>query len=65
LSVFSGSAALPSIAATVASTDLPAVEIGDLLLSLLEKSLMHADRVGRERRFRLVESTRYSRSRAT
>src|SRR5262249_36118091 len=34
-------------------------QVGDLLLSLVEKSLVHADSTGDEMRYRLLESTRY------
>jgi predicted ATPase/DNA-binding winged helix-turn-helix (wHTH) protein len=59
LSVFFGTAALASIAAVVASAEIPAEQVGDLLLSLVEKSLVHADPAGGEFRYGLLESTRY------
>jgi predicted ATPase/DNA-binding winged helix-turn-helix (wHTH) protein len=59
LSVFLGSTTLPSIAAVVAGKDLPQDQVGDLLLSLVEKSLVQADPGGPETRYRLLESTRY------
>jgi len=59
LSVFFGTAALASITAVVASAEIPAEQVGDLLLSLVEKSLVHADPAGGEFRYGLLESTRY------
>jgi predicted ATPase/DNA-binding winged helix-turn-helix (wHTH) protein len=59
LSVFLGSATLASITAVVASGEIAPAEVGDLLLSLVEKSLVHADLSGGEARYRLPESTRY------
>jgi predicted ATPase/DNA-binding winged helix-turn-helix (wHTH) protein len=59
LSVFSGSTALTSITAVVASVEIPQEQVGDLLLSLVDKSLVHADLGGSETRYRLLESTRY------
>ena len=59
LSVFLGSTTLPSISAVVAGKDIPQGEVGDLLLSLVEKSLVQADPGGHETRYRLLESTRY------
>jgi hypothetical protein len=59
LSVFFGSAALASITAVVAGAEIPAEQASDLLLSLVEKSLVHADRTGSEFRYGLLESTRY------
>jgi predicted ATPase/DNA-binding winged helix-turn-helix (wHTH) protein len=59
LSVFFGTAALASITAVVASAEIPAEQVGDLLLSLVEKSLVHADPGGGEFRYGLLESTRY------
>jgi predicted ATPase/DNA-binding winged helix-turn-helix (wHTH) protein len=59
LSVFSGSATLASIAAVVATAKIPPAQVGDLLLSLVEKSLVHADPSGSEPRYHLLESTRY------
>ena len=59
LSVFAGSATLASITAVVASAEIPPEHVGDLLLSLVEKSLVHADPAGGETRYRLLESTRY------
>jgi predicted ATPase/DNA-binding winged helix-turn-helix (wHTH) protein len=58
LSVFLGSVTLASIAAVVASA-IPQDQVGDLLLSLVEKSLAHADPAGGDTRYRLLESTRY------
>jgi predicted ATPase len=59
LSVFFGTAALASITAVVASAEIPAEQVGDLLLSLVEKSLVHADPASSEFRYGLLESTRY------
>jgi predicted ATPase len=59
LSVFSGSATLASITAVVADRGIPQQQVGDLLLSLVEKSLVHADSTDDEVRYRLLESTRY------
>jgi predicted ATPase/DNA-binding winged helix-turn-helix (wHTH) protein len=41
------------------SADILQDQVGDLLLSLVEKSLVHADPGGNETRYRLLESTRY------
>jgi predicted ATPase/DNA-binding winged helix-turn-helix (wHTH) protein len=59
LSVFWGSATLASIAAVVAGGGIPQNRVGDLLLSLVEKSLVHADPAGGDTRYRLLESARY------
>src|SRR6516164_8476028 len=59
LSVFFGNAALTSITAVVASAEIPSEQVGDVLLSLVEKSLVHADPAGSEFRYGLLESTRY------
>jgi predicted ATPase/DNA-binding winged helix-turn-helix (wHTH) protein len=59
LSVFSGSTTLASITAVVAGRGIPQQQVGDLLLSLVEKSLVHTDSTGDEVRYRLLESTRY------
>jgi predicted ATPase/DNA-binding winged helix-turn-helix (wHTH) protein len=59
LSVFPGTATLPAVAAVVAGEGLPPDAIGDLILSLVEKSLVQADHGGHETRYRLLESTRY------
>jgi hypothetical protein len=59
LSVFSGSATLASIAAVAGGGGIPQDQVGDLLLSLVEKSLAHADPAGGDTRYRLLESTRY------
>src|SRR5262249_53101215 len=59
LSVFFGTAALASITAVVASAEIQAEQMSDLLLSLVEKSLVHADSPGGEFRYGLLESTRY------
>ena len=55
LSVFLGGTTLASITAVVAGAELPREQVGDLLLSLVEKSLVHADLVGNETRYRLLE----------
>ena len=59
LAVFSGSALQSSITAVVAGTVIAPEQVGDLLLSLAEKSLVYPDPVGTETRYRLLESTRY------
>jgi predicted ATPase/DNA-binding winged helix-turn-helix (wHTH) protein len=59
LSVFLGSATLASISAVGAGAEIPPERIGEVLLSLVEKSLVHADPAGNETRYRLLESTRY------
>ncbi|MFL6797998.1 MAG: winged helix-turn-helix domain-containing protein [Xanthobacteraceae bacterium] len=59
LSVFLGGSSLASIIAVVADAQLAAAEVSDLLLSLVEKSLVHADLSGSEPRYRLLESTRH------
>src|SRR5260370_10349698 len=59
LAVFFGTAALASITAVVASAEIPAEQVGDLLLSLVEKSLVHADAASSEFRYGLLESARY------
>jgi predicted ATPase len=57
LSVFLGSSALASIIAVAAAADIPQTEVPDLLLSLVEKSLVLAERRNKTR-YRLLESTR-------
>jgi predicted ATPase/DNA-binding winged helix-turn-helix (wHTH) protein len=59
LSVFLGGATIASIIDVVAGDEMRAEQIGDLLLSLVEKSLVHADLGGSECRYGLLESTRY------
>jgi predicted ATPase/DNA-binding winged helix-turn-helix (wHTH) protein len=59
LSVFAGSATLASVIAVVADGGIPQEQVGDLLLSLLEKSLVHVDPSTNEMRYRLLESTRF------
>jgi predicted ATPase/DNA-binding winged helix-turn-helix (wHTH) protein len=59
LSVFLGGATIASIIDVVAGDEMRAEQIGDLLLSLVEKSLVHADFCGSECRYGLLESTRY------
>src|SRR6516162_554101 len=59
LSVFFGNAALASITTIVAGAEIPSEEVSDLMLSLVEKSLVHADPAGSECRYGLLESTRY------
>ncbi|MGE5270309.1 MAG: ATP-binding protein, partial [Thiohalocapsa sp.] len=58
LSVFLGSAALTSISEIAAGGEIAASQVGDLLLSLAEKSLVQTDVAGSEPRYRLLESTR-------
>jgi hypothetical protein len=59
LAAFSGSALQTSIMAVVESTQIAPEQVGDLLLSLAEKSLVYPDQFGNETRYRLLESTRY------
>ncbi len=59
LSVFLGSTTLSSISAVAADAEISRDAIPDLLLSLVEKSLVNADLSGVEARYRLLESTRY------
>jgi hypothetical protein len=59
LAVFSGSALQSSITAVVAGIIIAPEQVGDLLLSLAEKSLVYPDPVGTETRYRLLESTRH------
>ncbi|HEX5865443.1 MAG TPA: tetratricopeptide repeat protein, partial [Casimicrobiaceae bacterium] len=58
LSVFFGGSTLASITA-VAAAELPPQHAADLLLSLVDKSLVQADLTSNETRYRLLESTRY------
>jgi predicted ATPase/DNA-binding winged helix-turn-helix (wHTH) protein len=58
LSVFLGSAAPVSIGEVAAGGEIAPPQVGDLLLSLAEKSLVQADVAGSEPRYRLLESTR-------
>jgi predicted ATPase/DNA-binding winged helix-turn-helix (wHTH) protein len=58
-SVFAGSTALSSILAVSAGADIAAPQVLDLVTSLVEKSLIMADRRQDETRYRLPESTRY------
>jgi predicted ATPase/DNA-binding winged helix-turn-helix (wHTH) protein len=58
-SVFAGSAAQSSIAAVAAGAGVPELRILDLLASLVDKSLLIAERHQGETRYRLLESTRY------
>jgi predicted ATPase/DNA-binding winged helix-turn-helix (wHTH) protein len=58
LSVFLGSAAQTSISEIAAGGEIAPSQVGDLLLSLAEKSLVQADVAGSEPRYRLLESTR-------
>ena len=55
LSVFSGSATLASIRAVVATVEISPAQVGDLLFSLVEKSLVHADLTASEPRYHLLE----------
>src|SRR5262249_50029439 len=59
LSVFLGASTLASITAVVAGEQIQRRQGSGLLLSLVEKSLVHADPMGGETRFHLLESTRY------
>jgi predicted ATPase/DNA-binding winged helix-turn-helix (wHTH) protein len=59
LSVFLGSATLGSITAVAEGAELARAEVADLLFSLVEKSLVHADVSASETRYGLLESTRY------
>jgi hypothetical protein len=59
LSVFAGSATLASVIAVVADGGILQEQVGDLLLSLLEKSLVQADPSTHDMRTRLLESTRF------
>jgi len=59
LSVFLGTTSLASISSVVGGDDMPPEQIGDLLLSLVEKSLVHADLDSNDSRYGLLESTRY------
>jgi predicted ATPase/DNA-binding winged helix-turn-helix (wHTH) protein len=58
MSVFLGRTSLASVAAIVADAELPAEQLGELLLSLTEKSLVLSDPTGPETRYGLLESTR-------
>jgi hypothetical protein len=58
MSVFLGRTTLASIAAVAAGAELPAEELGELLFSLAEKSLVLCDPAGQETRYGLLESTR-------
>ncbi|HEY6602588.1 MAG TPA: winged helix-turn-helix domain-containing protein [Xanthobacteraceae bacterium] len=59
LSIFLGGTTLASITAAIAGNDMPREQVGDLLLSLVEKSLVQTDLAGSECRYGLLESTRY------
>jgi predicted ATPase/DNA-binding winged helix-turn-helix (wHTH) protein len=59
LSVFLGGTTLASIISVTASDELRSEQVGDLLLSLVEKSLVQADSDGNEPRFSFFESTRH------
>jgi predicted ATPase len=59
LSVFVGGTTLASITAVAAGVETPHEQIADLLLSLVEKSLVLAEPSGDETRYCLLESTRY------
>jgi hypothetical protein len=59
LSVFLGATAIESVTPVTACEELRSEQIGDLLFSLVEKSLVQADSTGYEPRFYLFESTRY------
>ena len=53
-SVFAGATALASIVAVAAGPDIAAPQVLDLVTSLVEKSLIMADRQYDETRYRLV-----------
>ncbi len=59
LSMFLGGTTLASITAAVAGDDMPREQVADLLLLLVEKSLVQTDLAGSECRYGLLESTRY------
>jgi predicted ATPase/DNA-binding winged helix-turn-helix (wHTH) protein len=59
LSVFRGASTLESVTSVTACEELQSEQVGDLLFSLVEKSLVQADSDGYEPRFYLFESTRY------
>ena len=59
MTVFSGGTTLDPIVAVVADAAIPKEDVADLLLSLVEKSLVHADPIDGDTRYRLLESTRY------
>jgi predicted ATPase/DNA-binding winged helix-turn-helix (wHTH) protein len=58
LSVFAAGVDLASLTAITADTELPDAQILDLLMSLIEKSLVATERGDGELRYRLLESTR-------
>jgi predicted ATPase/DNA-binding winged helix-turn-helix (wHTH) protein len=58
-SLFAGSAAQSSIAAVATITGIPPAHVLDLLSSLVDKSLLLAERHWGEPHYRLLESTRY------
>ena len=58
LSLFAGGVGIDAIAAAATDSELPDTQIFDLLISLIEKSLLTAEHGKRERRYRLLESTR-------
>jgi predicted ATPase len=58
LAVFFGGTTLASISAVGAGPDVANEQVADLMLSLVEKSLVQADVGGTETRYRLLESTR-------
>ena len=59
MAVFVGSTTLASVTAVVGGAEMPPDAVGDLLFSLVEKSLVLADPTGSETRYRLLESTRH------
>lgn len=58
LSAFAGSVGLDAIDALAAGPELPEASLLDLLLSLIEKSLVVTERGGSELRYRLLDSNR-------
>lgn len=58
LSVFAGSVGLDAITAVTADAELSDAQILDLLMSLIDKSLVVTEHGKREVRYRLLESTR-------
>jgi hypothetical protein len=57
--LFAGSAAQSSIAAVAGRAGIPQTRVLDLLASLVDKSLLIAERHHEETRYRMLESTRY------
>lgn len=64
LSVFAGGFSLEAVEAVCAGEPVQAAAIFDLLAQLIDKSLVQADKSGREERYRLLETVRqYARER--